>query len=109
MQAYSQSGAGQADNTDNIYVILRVFNLGKDSVSLKALVDPEGMRGRGELGFEAGRGGFGRRPGEGGILFDSNIVYILLSVSYWERASPESAVEVYCVWQCGQRSISRPV
>jgi hypothetical protein len=38
-------------NLDRIYVIFRVYNIGQDSVGLKVLVDPEGMRSRQELAF----------------------------------------------------------
>lgn len=55
MQGYSQSGPGQEDSVDSVYVIMREFkfNLGKDSANVRVLVDPEGMRRRGELYFEA--------------------------------------------------------
>ena len=53
MQDCSQSDPGQEDNVGRVYVIMRVFNLGKDSASVRVLVDPEGMRRRGELNFEA--------------------------------------------------------
>ncbi|KAG9256351.1 uncharacterized protein F5Z01DRAFT_618953 [Emericellopsis atlantica] len=53
MQDCSQSGPGQESNLDRIYVLLRVFDLGMNSASVRVLVDPEGMRRRGELHFEA--------------------------------------------------------
>ena len=53
MQNWSQSGPGQQENMSEVYIVLRVFNLGKASASVKVLVDPEGMRLRGELNFEA--------------------------------------------------------
>ena len=53
MQNWSQSVSGQQENMSHVYIILRVFNLGKASASVKVLVDPEGMRLRGELNFEA--------------------------------------------------------
>lgn len=34
-------------------MIFRVFNLGSNSIGVKLLVDPEGMRQRGELVFTA--------------------------------------------------------
>ena len=39
--------------TRSLYVVFRVFNLGKDSVGLRVLVDPESMRQREELAFTA--------------------------------------------------------
>ena len=36
-----------------IYVIFRVFNLGKQDIGMRILVDPKGLDGRGELEFEA--------------------------------------------------------
>lgn len=44
---------GDAPRPDSIYVVIRVFNLGKSSIDFKVLVDPEGMRQRGELAFTA--------------------------------------------------------
>lgn len=52
MQDKSNNNAADRQ-TQNLYVIFRVFNLGGDSVGLKVLVDPEGMRQRGELTFTA--------------------------------------------------------
>jgi hypothetical protein len=52
MQEYTNSNPDNRQ-TEKIYVIFRVFNLGNDSIGLKVLVDPEGMRLRGELAFTA--------------------------------------------------------
>jgi len=36
----------------NVYIIFRVFNLGRNNMSVKLYVDPEGHRLRGDLLFE---------------------------------------------------------
>lgn len=46
-------GNNDNNNQRTVYVIFRVFRLGSDNVGLKVLVDPEGMRQRGELSFTA--------------------------------------------------------
>lgn len=38
---------------DQVYVIFRVYNLGLDSIGVRVLVDPEGMRQRNEVSFTA--------------------------------------------------------
>lgn len=43
----------QTRNINRVYMIFRVFNLGQDTVGLKVLVDPEGLRLRRELAFTA--------------------------------------------------------
>ena len=50
MQKYTNSNANSR-RAEEIYVIFRVFNLRKDSIGLKILVDPESIRQRGELEF----------------------------------------------------------
>jgi hypothetical protein len=40
-------------NTQRIYVIIRVFNLGKDNMGMRIYVDPEAMRRTGQLEFTA--------------------------------------------------------
>ncbi|KAK3370805.1 hypothetical protein B0T24DRAFT_554720 [Lasiosphaeria ovina] len=52
MQNLSNNNAGDRQ-TDALYVVFRVFNLGTDAVGLCVLVDPESMRQRGELAFAA--------------------------------------------------------
>jgi hypothetical protein len=52
MQKYTNSNT-ESRQTESIYVIFRVFNLGNDSIGLKVLVDPESIRQRGELAFTA--------------------------------------------------------
>ena len=37
----------------NIYVILRVFNLGQDDMGMRIYVDPAAMERNGELEFQA--------------------------------------------------------
>ncbi|KAH8698523.1 hypothetical protein BGW36DRAFT_376264 [Talaromyces proteolyticus] len=52
MQANSNGHMGSGQ-TDSIYVIFRVFDVGKDSMEMKVYVDPETMRERAELLFTA--------------------------------------------------------
>ncbi|KAK0705957.1 hypothetical protein B0T26DRAFT_679718 [Lasiosphaeria miniovina] len=52
MQNVSNNNANDRQ-TDALYVVFRVFNLGADAVGLRVLVDPESMRQRGELAFAA--------------------------------------------------------
>ena len=53
MKQHSHSRPGYAEDIKAVYVILRVFNLGKESMGVKVFVDPESMRLAGELDFEA--------------------------------------------------------
>ncbi|KAK3367905.1 hypothetical protein B0H63DRAFT_489977 [Podospora didyma] len=53
MQVQSNNNNTQSRQTDGLYVVFRVYNLGKDSVGVKVLVDPESLRQRGELAFTA--------------------------------------------------------
>jgi hypothetical protein len=54
MQELSSNNT-ETRQTNGIYAIFRVFNLGSDSIGLKVLVDPETMRQRGELAFATER------------------------------------------------------
>ncbi|KAH6866261.1 hypothetical protein B0T10DRAFT_573711, partial [Thelonectria olida] len=49
----NRSRESSGTNFARVYIIFRVYNLGQASVGVKILVDPEGMRKRGELVFEA--------------------------------------------------------
>ncbi len=40
-------------NLASVYVVFRVFNLGKDNIGLRILVDPESMRLQDKLSFSA--------------------------------------------------------
>lgn len=42
-----------ADNTNKIYVIFRVYNLGQDNVGVKVYLDQESLRISGQLKFTA--------------------------------------------------------
>lgn len=46
-------GTYRAENTRHIYIVFRVFKLRGDEIGLKLYVDPEGMRQRRELEFNA--------------------------------------------------------
>ena len=37
--------------TNEVYIILRVFNLDKDGIDMRLYIDPAGMEERGELHF----------------------------------------------------------
>ncbi|KUL86125.1 hypothetical protein ZTR_07715 [Talaromyces verruculosus] len=52
MQTYSNGDSGY-EQLNYIYVIFRVFNVGKESIDMKVYVDPEVMRTRNELKFKA--------------------------------------------------------
>jgi hypothetical protein len=52
MQANS-NGPSRSGQQNSIYVLFRVFNVGKDSAQMKVYVDPEAMRERNELRFTA--------------------------------------------------------
>jgi hypothetical protein len=54
MREYSQSNPGRESGETSyarVYVIFRVYNLGQESIGVKILVDPWGMRQK--LVFEA--------------------------------------------------------
>lgn len=53
LQMQIQSNNMESRQTNGLYVIFRVFDIGKDSMGLKILVDPESMRQREELAFTA--------------------------------------------------------
>lgn len=53
MQQSSQTRAEAGQQLDCVYVIFRVYNLGRDSIGVRVLVDPEGLRQRGGLQFTA--------------------------------------------------------
>jgi hypothetical protein len=48
MPRISQTQDGQLDQ---VYVIFRVFNLGRDDIGVRVLVDPEAMRQENQLLF----------------------------------------------------------
>lgn len=52
MQKYSNGDSGY-EQLNYIYVIFRVFHVGKESIDMKIYVDPEAMRTRNELKFTA--------------------------------------------------------
>lgn len=46
-------GPYRADNNCSIYIIFRVFKLCEKEIGMRLFVDPEGMRQRRELEFDA--------------------------------------------------------
>ena len=41
------------ESATEVYIIMRVFNLGRDDINVDFFVDPETLRREGELKFEA--------------------------------------------------------
>ncbi len=49
----SSSNADAVSSRENVYLVFRVFDLGKDTMGFRIYIDPEKHRRKGTLGFSS--------------------------------------------------------